>query len=435
MKIEKKILPKGQVELVVEMAADELQPYLVIAAEQICETKPIKGFRPGKAPYQTVVQTYGEMLVFQTAANAAIDASWYNAVEQEKLEMIDEPKIEVIKLAPGNPFIYKITLTLVPEIKVCDFAKISIKKSEKATIEPKELEKVLMDLQKIRAKDVETEATAAKGDKVDMNFNVFMDSVPIEGGQANNHSLTVGEGYMIPGFEEQVIGMKAGEEKEFNLNFPKEYHEKRLAGKEATFKIKINKVFNIQLPELNDEFAKELGMKDLEGLKKNISDNLLREKEMKNTQKQELEIIEKLLEESTFGEIPDSLVDAETHKMVHELEDNLASQGLNITDYLSHIKKTEAELRLDFTNDAIKRVKTGLLIRQIAIQEKIEATHDEIHEELDRTLASYKLNPAYSAQVEQLEQNLHSEHAHHYFGNLVRNRKTIDRIKQAVIKE
>lgn len=435
MKIDKKLLPKSQAELVVELTTEELQPYLINTAEQISTAKPIKGFRPGKAPYQTVVATVGEMFIYQNAANAAIDATMFPAIDQEKLEIVAEPKIEVIKLAPGNPFIYKVTVSIAPEITLVNFSTLKIKPVEKASVEPKEIEKVLADLQKLRAKDVETDKSAVKGDKADINFNVFMDSVPIEGGQAQGHVLTIGENYMIPGFEDQLVGMKAGEEKEFKLNFPKEYHEKRLAGKEAEFKVKVNKVMNIVLPEINDEFSKELGFKELDTLKKNIEENLMKEKEQKIMQKKELELIEKLLETCTFGEIPDSLIDEETHKMLHELEDNLSAQGLNITDYLSHIKKTEAELRLDFTNDAIKRVKTALLIRKISIQEKIMATHEEVHQEIDRALASYKLNPAYAAQLEQIEQSMHTEHAHRYFENLVRNRKTVEKLKSLIIKE
>lgn len=435
MKLTKKDLPKKQLELTFELTPEELQPYLTKATEEISQTKKIAGFRPGKAPYNLVVQAVGEMTIYQTAANLAVAETYYDAIEKENLETIDQPTIEILKLAPNNPFIYKATVSLLPKATPCDYYKIKIDKLPEIKVGEKELEKTLEDLKKLRAKETLADKPAEKGDKVEMDFDAFMDNVPLEGGSAKKHRLAIGEGQMIPGFEDNLIGLKANETKEFELSFPEKYHQKNLAGKKATFKIKLLGVFKVEFPEINDEFAKGVWLKDLENLRKNIETNIKRERELAAIQKQELEIIEKLLEKSKFEELPDAMVNQETHKMVHELEENVARQGHNFADYLNHMKKTEADLKLDFVPEAIKRVQTALLMRVIADQEKIEVSDEEIKTEIEKTLASYKLNPADNTDVAELEKNLRSENAQHYFRNFLTNRKTMARLKEIIIKK
>ncbi len=435
MKIDKKVLPKQQLEIQVELTIDELRPFIEATLEEIGKTKTIKGFRPGKAPKEMVMKEVGEMKIYQYAANDAIAKTYYDFLETEQLETVDQPSIEVIKLAPGNDFVFKATVSLLPKVELCDYTKIKVKAIPEIKIEDTEVNKVLEDLRKMRAKEILEDKAAETGNKVELDFNTYIDNVPIEGGQAQKHWVIIGEQHMIPGFEEALVGLKKGDEKEFELEFPKNYHEKRLAGQKATFKVKIHGVYKIELPELNEEFARALGMKDFESLKKSIGNNMKREKENRETQKQELELIEKLIEKCKFDEIPEVLINDETHKMLHELEDNVANQGMKFDDYLSHMKKTESELRLDFVPDAIKRVKTALAIRAIAKQEKIEVSHDEIHEELDKIIASYKLNPAYAGEVERIEQNLHSHETHHYITNILTNRKTLTKLKELVTKE
>jgi len=434
MNVTKKDLPKKQIELLFELTVEELKPFVETAAQEISAEKKIKGFRPGKAPYQMVVNEVGEMAIYQRASNLAITKTYFDYIEEQKIEVIDQPSIDILKLAPGNPFEYKATVSLIPQIEMCDFEKIKIAALPAIKVEDKDIEKTVADLLRMRATQVLTEAASKKGDMIDIDFDTYIDSVPIENGSAKKHNLIIGEGYMIPGFEDNLIGLKAGEEKEFELSFPKEYHEKSLVNKKAKFKIKVNAVYDVQLPKMDDEFAKGLGLKDAESLKKHITANIEREKQAQAEQKQELEIINALIEKSKFEDIPEVLINQEAHKMVHEMEDNIARQGMDFQNYLQHIKKTEADLKLDFVPDAIKRVKTALFMRAFAKQEKIEATHEEVHKELDRTLASYKLNPNYANDIARIEENLKTENAHHYFENLIANRKTMNRLKELLVK-
>jgi len=434
MNFTKNNLPKSLLEVVVTMTFDELQPYLIKTAEKISETKKIEGFRPGKAPYDVVVRTVGEMFVMQNAASVAIEESLDKILDSEKIDAVAEPKVEVQKLAPNNDFIFKATFSILPEIKIMDLEKLKVKAPAEIKIEEKEIDKVLEDLKKFKAKESLADKVAEKGDKVIMNLNVFVDNVPIEGGQTPNHSVIIGENLMIPGFEDNLLGLKANEEKEFALKFPEKYHEQKLAGKMATFKIKTTGVYKIELPELNDEFAKAFGLPTLPDLKKNIESNLKREKESKENQKFELEILEILQEKSEFSEIPEVLINEETHRMVHELEDNVIKQGMNFEDYMKHLKKTEADMMLDFVPDAIKRVKTGLLIRELAKQQNIIASEEELKAETEKNIASYKLNPQYEGKIAEIETNLRSAQAQQYFSNIIRNRKTLDFLKSKATK-
>jgi len=435
MKVDKKTLPKAQTEFTIEMTVEELKPYLQNATEEIATHRKIEGFRPGKAPYEIVAREVGEMFVYQTAANFAADATVAKVLLDEKIEIVDRPKIEVQKLAPGNPFIFKATVALVPEITLCAYDKVKVKPMQEIKIEEKELDKVLADLQKMRAKESLADKAAEKNDKVELDFDTFMDNVPLEHGNAKKHTLIIGEGRMIPGFEEQLVGLKANESKEFELAFPKNYHEKSLAGKKATFKVKVTAVFKIELPKMDAAFATGLGFKEFADLKKNIESNIRHEKEHKEEQRVELDLINELIEKSTFGEIPEVLIDEETHKMFHELEDNVSREGLKFEDYLKHINKTEGDLRLDFVPDAVKRVKTGLLIRHVAKLENIQADDKEIDAEIERTLASYKFHPAYADKLPELENNMRSANARHYFANMIANRKTLEMLKSKVLEK
>ncbi|OGF31326.1 trigger factor [Candidatus Falkowbacteria bacterium RIFOXYD2_FULL_35_9] len=434
MKITKNLLEKSQVELTIEISQEDLKPYLEKAAIELTEKKPLQGFRPGKAPYEIVRKQLGEMVILQQASNAIIGETFYQAIEKEKLETVDQPNISIVKMAPENPFIYKATVSLLPEIKLVDFTTIKIKKSAEIKITDDDVNKVIKDLQNMRATEVNVDREVKKDDKVEVNFETFIDGVALAGGKAEKYPLVIGAGQMIPGFEEKVIGMKKDEEKQFEISFPKDYHQTKIAGKKAKFKIKLLQVFERQLPELNDDFAKNLGVKTVIDLQNQIKHNLEHENQHKQEHGQDMDIVNAIIDKSEFGQLPEVLITDEARKMMEELKDNVAHQGLGFEDYLNHLKKKESDLLLDFTPDAIKRVKTALAIRQMAKDKNISATKDEIQQEKEITLASYKMNPAYAQHMAQLEQNMKSESAERYFGNVITNRKVMDMLRETMIE-
>ncbi|MEA3398526.1 MAG: trigger factor, partial [Patescibacteria group bacterium] len=308
MEIDVQKKDKGQVELTIELTADEYQPFLVEAAKKISEDVKISGFRPGKADLETVKQRAGEDRVWREALEPAVKKTFVQALDREKLVTVGSPKIDVIKLAPGNPVVYKATVSLLPDAELGDYSKITIAKNQ-AEIKDEEINKVLSDLQKSRAKETLMDKKAEKGDKVEIDFETFLDKIPVDHGKNVKFPLVIGEGTFIPGFEDQLIGMAKDEKKEFKLEFPKNYHQKNLAGRMVDFKVKVNAVYKIDLPDLNNDFAKGLGnFKTLEDLKNQIKNNLKTEAEKKEDRRLEEEIIGKIVEQGKFGDMPDLLV-------------------------------------------------------------------------------------------------------------------------------
>lgn len=425
MKVSQESLEKSQIKLTVELSADEFLPYLEKASRKIAEQVEVAGFRKGQAPMDMVIKKVGEMTVHQEAAQLAVEKTLEQAIEQEKLQTVGQPAIAIEKLAPGNPFVYTATVPLMPEVKLGDVKKLKVK-PEEVKVAAEEIDKVITNVRRMRAKEQLVDRVAKMGDKVEVDFDVFLDSIPVDGGSGNKYPLVLGEKTMIPGFEEQVVGLKAGEVKEFKLAFPADYHQKMLAGKETEFKIKVLAVYEVVLPEMDDEFAKTLGeFKTFADMRAAVEKNLQEEKDQQADGKFEREVLEALIGVSKFGDLPEVMITQETKVMISELEQNVQRQGLDFNEYLMHLKKNRGQLMLDLTPDAAKRIKSALLIRELAKQQKIEPTAEEITVELDQLRHNYEGNEAVLRQ-------LNSAAYREYLGNVVRNRKTIHWLKEQV---
>jgi len=429
MNITKKELSKFQIELTIEVPEAELQPYLVKAAEDISKETEVPGFRPGKAPYDIIKGRVGEMAIWQRSLDNVIAKTLFEALNKEmpNAEIVSQPQVDIEKMAPGNPLVYKAIVTLLPEITLGDYSKIEVKKKE-VKVDPKEIDRTLEYLRNSYAKEEIKLSKLETGDKAEVSFQVFVDSVPIEGGQAEKHPLIIGENRFIPGFEEQLIGLSKNEKKEFELRFPENYHQKNLAGKLAKFKVEVKETFKRTLPELNDDFAKTLGgYKNLAEVRAGVEKNIKDEETRKATERDELEMLDKLIEQTTFSDIPETLVHAEAHRMVGELRVSIEQQGLNFEDYLTHLKKSEEDLVHGFDADAKKRVQTALIIKEIAKREKIEVSDKEIKEEIDRISKFYAENT-------EAQENIQSPAYKNYLQNILANRKVISWLKEKIIK-
>lgn len=428
MKIEKKELPKNQMELKIEIESKEYQNFLEKTAQKMSENSKIKGFRPGKAPYDLLRVQFGEMKVFENALNDILTNFYFEAVKKEKLEPISYPKIEIEKMAVNNPLIFKATINLIPDIKLGDVSKIKIKKN-KIEIKNEEIDKAIETLRENQAKEVLTDKKITKGDKVEIDFNVKIDNVPIEDGKSANYPLIIGKGQMIPGFEDNLIGKKKEEEVKFKLNFPKEYHNKNLAGKEADFEVKIKSVFQRELPKINDEWAKKtLNSKNLNDLKDKIEKNYQIQKEQETEIKLENEIIEKLIQSSEIGEFSNDLLKQETHKMIEELKQNIGRQGLKFEDYLKQIGKNIENLEKDFEKQAEKRLKASLIMKKLIEQEKIEISDKEIQDEIKMAQQMYGSN-------EQITKTLESKEYRTQLKLNLMNKKVMENLKKGIVKE
>jgi len=421
-----KKLPKSQLELTVTVPADDLKPYVEKAITELSQQTKIEGFRPGKIPYEILKQRIGEMKIYEEAAAMAVEKSYVEIANKEKFEPLGSPKIDFEKLAPDNDLIYKATVNLIPEVKIGDYRSIKLKEKE-IKITEEQVAKVINEIREMRATEVLEAKAIAKGDKVELDFDVLRDNVPIESGTQKKYPLVIGSNVFIPGFEENLIGLKAGEEKEFELSFPEKYHNKNLAGKPATFKIKIIAVYKRTLPEADDEFAKSVGQDTMIKLQESIEHNLEHEDHHKEEERLEIELMEKLIDKSQFGEMPDILITSETNKMVQEMEANIAREGLKFEDYLTHLGKTRDQLKLDFVPQAIKRIKGALLTRALFFQEKLQIPENGVDLELEAMTRAY-------AQYPEMAKNLKTPDYREYVRNMIGNRKIMDLLKTNCIE-
>ena len=417
--MEIKKLPKSQLEIKSEISWDNWKKYIDQAVEKLSKDMKVPGFRPGKAPRNIVEQKFGSKTILEEAGGMAIQKDYIQILEKEKLDVIGRPQAEFLKLAEGNDLEYKITTDVLPEVKLKDW-QAGIKKINKKFAEDEievtdeEIKKELDQMANSRVMLVTVNREARSGDSVILDFQVLRDSVPIEKGTSKNHPLVLGKGVFIPGFEENIIGMKENEEKEFELKFPEDYHEKSLAGNPATFKVKVNLVQERQIPEVNDDFAKSLGkFENAEALRKNLEEGISEEKKQNQKEKRRTDFIDELIKNSET-DLPEILVHEELHKMIHEFSAQIEGMGMKLDDYLSKIKKNIDDLEKEWEPQAGKRVKAALLLEEIAKIREIEISGEIIEEEMNKTLQYYK-------NVKNLEKNIEMDKLYNYTKGVLLN--------------
>jgi trigger factor len=419
-----KNIDESQLELVVTVNPDEYEEQLKQTAQNISQRTNIRGFRKGKAPYERVKNEVGEMKLLQEALELIIQKTLIKVVGEEKLETVGAPEINVEKVAPGNDLIYKATLFLLPKISLPDLSSIKVEKKTK-TIDQKEVNKTLETIRKMHATETHKEGTATKEDKVVIDMGMFIDKVPVDGGASRDHQVYLNEDHYIPGFSEQLLGVKKGDKKTFSLEFPKEHYQKTLAGKLVDFDLTVKDVFKRELPEANDELAKKIGQKSLSDLKVLIEKNMTSEAEQKAEQSYEIEILEKLIEKCGATKIPQIIIDSEKQKMFYELKSDLERNGVGLDKYLEDIKKTEKELFEDFQKQAEKRAKAALISRQVAVENNIKVSEEDINNEIKLISEAYKEN------VEALE-NLKRQEVKDSIATTIQNKKVMELLKKKI---
>jgi len=430
MEFELKNLPKSEVEIVVKLTFQELEPYLQKAASLISEEIKIEGFRPGKAPYEIVKNKIGEMAIYEKAAEVAVQKT-YPEIMMEIINKnpvfasrppIGHPEITVTKLALGNELQYKIKQAVLPEIKLPDYKEIARrarKEKKEISVGDEEVEKSIDWLRESHAKLITVSRPAQKGDRVEINFEASENGVKLEGVESKNHPLIIGQGKFLPGFEDQLIDAKTGEEKNFSLTVPENWRDEVLRGKTLDFKTTVNLAQERVLPEANDEFAQSLGnFPSIENLKRSIRGKNLSEKEAKEKERIRVLIIEEIAK-NLEAEIPQILIDGELEKMLEELKSGLNQMGMKWEDYLTHLKKTVEDLKKDWAGEAEKRVKIALCLKEIAAAENIEASDEEIKSRADEILRHYKT-------AEQTEKSIDSEELKIYTKGVIRNEKVFE---------
>lgn len=424
MELETKKLPKNLTEIKVELSAEEFKSFEEKALKNLAQETKIEGFRPGKAPLEILKQRTPTAKILEEMAHLAVNEKYLEIIEKENLEPVAPPQVEIVKMAPDNPLIFKLKIPLMPKIKLGDYQKIKIQKNA-PQIEEKQILKVLSELQSMRGQEKTVLRAAQKGDKVKIDLDLFHDKVPLENGQIKDMEIILGDSKeYFPGLNKQILGRKKGEIAEFSAPYPSSHPDKKVAGKKIDFRAKIKEIYQIDLPEIDDQFAQSIGQfKNLEELKKQIKKNLEEKENLKENQRQEIEIVQKLIAQTKFEEIPESLIEHEAEKMVAELKASIEQSSGNFEDYLQSIKSDVKALREKFIPKAEERVKSALCIREIAKKEKIEITPEELTTEIKKISDLYK-------NQEELIKNLKTESGQNYLRNLLTNRKVLDILKK-----
>lgn len=391
MKSTVKKLPKSEVKIEIEISSEELDKFIDRVVLDFSRNVKMPGFRPGKVPKDIVGKEIGEERILANAAELAISDVYPKAVIENKIDVISHPQVHVHKLARGNPFIFCAKAVVMPEIKMPDYKKIAGRVERKEiSVSDKEVEETLKWLQKSRAKFIAKPGAAELGDFVEVEYW----SPEIEGvvnPKGVKDAFILGEGKFLPGFEEKLVGMKSGEEKaDISLEIPKNYFAKNLAGKQISIKAKVGSVQKVELPEINDDFAKSLGdISGLSQLKENIKEGMTFEKREAEAQRVRNEIIDKISDETKM-EVPDSLVDLEKARMLENYKKNVQDQlQIPFAEYLEKTKKTEKEIIDSFSAQAQRRIKNSLVLKEIGQKEGISISEKEIEEKANETLNRY----------------------------------------------
>ncbi len=419
---------KNAIKITFTVSIEEQQPFLEAAAEHISEHSSIPGFRPGKAGYDIVKQRVGETKIMEEALEKLVRKYYIDAILANEIDSVGSPKIDVEKMAPGNELVFTAEVTRMPRVtELADWKKLSIE-GKVPTVSEEDVALALKDLTRMQTKEVRATADSIVGaaDKAVVSMDMKKEGVPIEGGQSANHVVFLAEEYYIPGFKEQILGMKEGEKKTFTLPFPKEHAQEFLAGRDIDFEIELKELFHLEPPTLNDEFAVSLGLRDFAMMKELVHKNLLDEKIREESFREEKEMLELVANKTQYENIPDLLLNEEIEKMIRELKQRVEEQGMDFEDYVKSLKRSLAQIKMDFTPQALMRLKVSLLLREIAKQENVTVTEDEMTKELDETAARYE--------DKESKLQIYSPEYRQYAEQITLNRKVIDLIKKEMVK-
>ena len=349
----------------------------------------IPGFRKGKAPMNIVEKYYGKEIFYEDAFNEVVPEELEKAVEENKLEVVSRPDIDVTQIGKGQDLIFTAVFQTKPEAELGKYKGVEIKKIEyKVTDEDIEHELGHMQEHNSRLISVE-DRPVEKGDIANINFEGFVDGVAFEGGKAENHDLEIGSNTFIPGFEDQIIGMKIDEEKDIKVKFPDEYFSKDLAGKDATFKVKVNEIKKKELPTLDDEFAKDVSEFDtLKELKESIKEKQQKQND-ERAKYETQDAVMKAVCENVKVDIPSGMIETETENMVKDMEQRLSYQGLKLDQYLQMMGKTREEMQKEYEPQAIEAIKSRLALEAVIKAEKIEVADVDVDEKIKEMAKNY----------------------------------------------
>ncbi len=379
--------------LQVTVPAEEVDKALDQAFKKVVKQINVPGFRKGKVPRQIFEQRFGVEALYQDAVDILLPKAYSEAVVEADINPVDQPEIEVTQIEKGKPFTFDATVTVEPEVQLGDYKGLEITK-QATELTDEELEQTIEQrLEAMADMVIKEDGQVEEGDTVNLDFDGYVDGEQFEGGQADGYDLEIGSGTFIPGFEEQLVGLKVGEEKEVEVTFPEEYHAEELAGKPATFKTKINEIKTKEVPELDDELANELDSEadNVEQYKENLRKQLTEQKQTDAENLQKEEAITLATDNATV-DIPEAMIKTEEDRMVQEFAQRLQQQGLNLETYFQISGQSEEDLRGQMKDDAEQRVKTNLTLAAIAEAENIEVSEEDVDKELQNMSEQFNIS-------------------------------------------
>ncbi|CAM3944121.1 trigger factor [Mesobacillus thioparans] len=382
----------NQTVLTIEVDAEKVNKGLDAAFQKVVKQINVPGFRKGKMPRQMFEKRFGVESLYQDAIDILLPEAYASAIDETGIEPVDRPEIDVEQIEKGKSLIFKATVTVKPEVKLGEYKGLEVEAFD-TNVTDEEVDNELKAMQEKQAElVVKEEGTAENGDNVVIDFEGFVDGEAFEGGKAENYALELGSNSFIPGFEEQLVGTATGEEKDVEVTFPEEYHAAELAGKPATFKVKVHEIKGKELPALDDEFAKDADeeVETLEELKTKIKDRLAHDKSHQKEHFERDTVVEKAAANAEI-EVPESMINTEIDRMVNEFEQRLQMQGMNLDLYYQFSGQDEAVLREQMKEEAATRVRVNLTLEAIAKAENIEVTDEEVSAELQKMSEMYNM--------------------------------------------
>lgn len=386
-------LEGNQVVLTVEVDAEKVNEGLDAAFKKVVKQVNVPGFRKGKMPRQMFEKRFGIESLYQEAIDYLLPEAYSNAIDETGIDPIDRPEIDVEQIEKGKSFIFTAKVQVKPEVKLGEYKGLEIEAFD-TNVTDEEVDAEIKKLQERHAElVVKEEGTAELGDTVVIDFAGYVDGEAFEGGTAENYTLELGSASFIPGFEDQLVGLATGEEKDVEVTFPEEYHAADLAGKPAVFKTKVHEIKGKSVPELDDEFAKDADdeVETLEALKAKIKDRLAHDKKHQAEHHVQNSVVEKATANAEV-EVPEVMIDSEVGRMLQEFEQRLQMQGMNLELYFQFSGQDEAALREQMKEEAAQRVRGNLTLEAISKAENIQATDEDVTAELEKMAEMYKMS-------------------------------------------
>ena len=389
MSVQVENLEKNMVKLTIEVPAEELEKAIDAAYKKQKNQISIPGFRKGKVPRAMVEKMYGVEVFYEDAANTLMQQNYPSAVEESGVDIVSRPSIDVVQIEKGKPFIYTAEVAVRPEVTLGKYMGVTVTKID-TSVSDDEVAEALEQQRNNNARTISvTDRPVAVGDTAVIDFEGFVDGVAFEGGKGENHPLEIGSHTFIDNFEDQLVGKNAGDEVEVNVTLPEQYQAADLAGKPATFKVKINEIKAKELPELDDEFAQDVSEFDtLAEYKESLKKNLEEKKENEAKRTKEDEAVQKIIDKSKM-DIPEAMIDTQCETMIEEFAQRIAQSGLSMDQYLQFSGLTVDGLKEQVRPEALSRIQASLVLEQIAKDENIEVSDEDVNAEIEKMAASY----------------------------------------------